>query len=75
MRRGSYNLEIITFELLANGADGATFVRTGDTSNKSGTDVTWTSLAGLDPGGSFPRSRSTAISSSRPTACLQSGRR
>jgi hypothetical protein len=50
MRRGSDNLEIITYELLANGANGATFVRTGEAENKSGTDVTWTSLAGLDPG-------------------------
>jgi hypothetical protein len=50
MRRGSDNLEIITYELLANGTDGATFVRTGEAENKSGTDVTWTSLAALDPG-------------------------
>jgi hypothetical protein len=50
MRRGSDNLEIITFELLTNGAGGATFVRTGEAENESGTDVTGTSLAGLDPG-------------------------
>jgi hypothetical protein len=49
MRNGSDNLELIAFELLANGTDGATFVRTGDTSS-AGTDVTDTSLATLEPG-------------------------
>jgi hypothetical protein len=49
MRNGSDNLELIAFELLANGTDGATFVRTGDTSS-AGTDVTDTSLAPLEPG-------------------------
>ena len=57
LRRGSDNLAIIAFEVIADGAGAPIIVRTGSYSNEVNTDVTETALAPLDPGRILSASR------------------